>query len=61
MGDEATVMEVYNLLLYNYVEDDDAMFRCCTSSQKTLSGETVNPALQHEDAIWANHVPRSAA
>ncbi len=28
MGDEATVMEVYDLLLYNYVEDDDAMFRC---------------------------------
>jgi hypothetical protein len=27
MGDEGTVREVYDLLLFNYVEDDDAMFR----------------------------------
>ena len=43
MGDEATVMEVYDLLLYNYVEDDDAMFRCCTSSMKTLLVTPCNP------------------
>ena len=28
MSDEGTLREVYNLLLMNYVEDDDACFRC---------------------------------
>ena len=36
MGDEATVMEVYDLLLHNYVEDDDAMFRCLFSIVRAL-------------------------
>jgi glycylpeptide N-tetradecanoyltransferase len=30
MGDDAVVKEVFNLLTHNYVEDDDAMFRCTT-------------------------------
>ena len=37
MGDDATVMEVYDLLLYNYVEDDDAMFRCWYKSIRSNS------------------------